>query len=388
MKKLIDVLFVFGTRPEIIKLSPIINMMVEQPCQFLVRNISTGQHRQMGNRAMIETNVHSSFNMILMEENQTVHSFVGKAIQKIPEAIESLYYDKKPDYIIIQGDTASAYAGAMAGFLLNIPIIHIEAGLRTYDMTEPFPEEMFRRQIDQMAYMMFAPTNEAECNCIMERPYQWPEKRIIENIGNTCIDALLKNLKSRSEVIHDNYFNMDTKDMNIITVELHRRESFGKNMNEMFESIKELAKELYDHQFYIIMHQNPNVREAIDLSGLVELAAKKETNVRLFEPVNYHTFIRMLLNSDLVITDSGGVQEEVTYLGIPTIVARNTSERSDGDIRGCVRQCGNSGDEIFSLALHMIKNGPKRYAQSLKFGDGYASEKICKTIIKDFNGET
>ncbi|MCM8807715.1 MAG: UDP-N-acetylglucosamine 2-epimerase (non-hydrolyzing) [candidate division WOR-3 bacterium] len=376
------ILFIFGTRPEAIKLAPLYWEFKKYYQIFETKVCITAQHRQMLDQVLNFFQIKPDYDLNVMKENQSLSELTANCIIKI-EKILNTY---KPDLILLQGDTTTALAGALAGFYQKIKIAHIEAGLRSFDKYSPFPEEINRVIISHLADYHFAPTKEAKKNLIKENI-----KKNIWVVGNTVIDALFlglnkiennSNLKTRIE----NYFlslglNFNSSNK-IIVVTSHRRESFGEDLQNICEAIKEISLKYKNTKIIYPVHLNPNVKKTVYefLKGL--------DNVILTEPLEYPYFIYLVSKSYLILTDSGGIQEEVPSLKKPLLVMRRVTERKEGIEAGTSILVGTSSDNIIEKVSILLEN-PEEY-NKFKFhinpyGDGKASKRIVKILEKIYS---
>jgi UDP-N-acetylglucosamine 2-epimerase (non-hydrolysing) len=371
MKK--KLLFVFGTRPEAIKMIPLILYIKDNHTDiFDIKVCVTGQHRQMLDQILSFFNVVPDIDLNLMQENQTLFSITSSTLLKLKDVIE----DVKPDLVLVQGDTTTAFTAALASYYLQVKTGHVEAGLRSYEKYSPFPEEINRKLIGQLADIHFAPTERAKSNLLSEG--------VTKNIcvtTNTVIDALLLGIdllnNSDKTDILEKFKRIDfTK--KIILVTAHRRESFGKPFKEICRAIKQIAK-LENVEIIYPVHLNPNVKTPVEdlLSGI--------SNVHLIEPLEYRELIWVMSNSYLVLTDSGGIQEEAPSLGKPVLVMRNVSERQEGIEAGCTMLVGNSCTNIIEKVKLLLNNQQIYNSMSTAknpYGIGEGSAIITKHIIK------
>ncbi len=365
-------LFILGTRPEAIKLSPLILKSKENDC-FDVKVCITGQHKQMLEQVINFFNIKIDYDLELMEPNQSLFSISANIIKTIEPLIEN----ENPDFIIVQGDTTTAFIGALTGFYKKISVVHIEAGLRSYGKYSPFPEEMNRILISRIADYHFAPTNKSSDNLL--------EEGIKENVyivGNTAIDALLLGLdliKVNGDKKYKEFFNFLDFSKKIILVTGHRRESFGKGFKNICEALKEISIRCKDIQIVYPVHINPNV------SGPVYAALKNVAGIFLIEPLEYQYLIWLMNKSFLVLTDSGGIQEEAPFLGKPVIVMRDLTERIEAIEAGVSVLVGARKDKIVAETLDLLEN-KLRYEKMSRpvnlYGDGKSSQKII-SILKE-----
>lgn len=376
------VCLVAGTRPEVIKLAPVY-FALQQSERLKPIWLSTGQHRQMLDQAMSAFGIEADFDLDLMQEGQTLPDLTSRTIQKV----SSLFLELKPDAVIVQGDTTTVLSSALAAFYQKIKIGHVEAGLRTYDMSSPWPEEMNRRLIAPICRWNFSPTNQAMKNLLSEN--------ITENYchvtGNTVIDSLLwmkdkiesnpaKSSECRDRLgISNNFWNrfIEAKHEKWILLTLHRRESFGDGLESICLALREILEKNPDYGLLCPMHLNPLAREPVMkyLHGLEQVA--------LIEPAGYEDFIFLMNRCHFIVSDSGGVQEEAPTLGKPVLVVRETSERMEGVEAGTCRLVGTDLKSIAREANLLICN-PNEYSlrSALKnpYGDGKAAVRITEIL--------
>jgi UDP-N-acetylglucosamine 2-epimerase (non-hydrolysing) len=366
MKKIVCVI---GTRPEAIKMAPVI-LALKKSKWAEVRVLVTGQHREMLDQVLRIFKISADIDLNLMKENQSLPELTSRLIVTVSNVLES----EAPDVVLVQGDTTTVFASALAAFYKKIPFGHIEAGLRTNDMGNPFPEEANRVLTGRLANWHFAPTITAKKNLILEGI---PEKNILVT-GNTVIDAL----KLISDLNNEIFIPFD-KNKKIILFTCHRRENFGDPFKHICKAIVEIAREYLD-QIEIIfpVHPNPNISKvAHEFLGNVK-------NVILCKPLDYVDFVTVLKKSYLVITDSGGVQEEAPFLGKPVLVLRGETERPEAVEIGVAKLIGCNQDNIIS-EVRRILSDDSAYLKMSKggspYGDGKASSRIIQTLQNYFN---
>ena len=360
-------MFVFGTRPEAIKLAPIIKE-IKFRNKFDVKIVVTGQHKEMLEQVLDLFDIVPDYDLGIMKENQTLSEIVTNTIDNINDILDS----EKPDLILIQGDTSSALATVLAAFYKRIKIAHVEAGLRTHDRNNPFPEEINRTFISYLADMHFAPTSRAVNNLMKEG--------FTNNVfltGNSIVDAYKMILKSipKSE-------NNKVKKKVVVTA--HRRENFGENMISIFQAIKTLAERNYKNVEFIVMrHKNPNVSSVIDeyLKGV--------DGVTILDPLNYLDFIKLLLESDFIISDSGGIQEEAACLNKKVLLLREVTERQEAVDGGWVKIIGTKFGRIIDEAEMLLKKIEELDAICEKnpYGVGNTSNIVCNFLENFFMNE-
>ncbi len=363
-------LICFGTRPEAIKLAPLVHKLRETPEDFEVAVCLTSQHREMLDQVMGFFGLTSEYDLNIMKANQSLYDITIAVLTGVRDVIR----DFKPDMVLVQGDTTTTFASALTAFYEKVQIAHIEAGLRSFDKYSPFPEEVNRLLTSHIAYLHFAPTTTARDNLLRESI----DSNRIFVVGNTSIDALFWCLKKigQEEDRYSSAFSGIGRDKPLILVTGHRRESFGGPFREICYAIKEIAT-ARDVEIVYPVHLNPNVRGPVFeiLSGL--------RNVHLIEPLDYPHFVYLMNRSYLILTDSGGVQEEAPSLGKPVLVMRNVTERTEGIEAGTARLVGSNYIEIVNETLRLLDD-PSAYeemAQAVNpYGDGTACQKIAEVL--------
>ncbi|MBM3253361.1 MAG: UDP-N-acetylglucosamine 2-epimerase (non-hydrolyzing) [Candidatus Omnitrophica bacterium] len=365
-------LFILGTRPDAIKLAPVIQEARKH------KNIKTyvcltGQHRQLLDQVVNFFGIKPDFDLNLMKANQNLSDITSKATSKLGNIIKKT----KPNWVIVQGDTTTTFVGALCAFYNKTKIAHVEAGLRTYNKFSPFPEEINRALTTQLADIHFAPTRKAEKYLIKENI---PKKRIVIT-GNTGIDALFYAL-DKIKNIPQNKMAKSLKNIDfsskIILVTGHRRESFGKPFHDICLALKQIAKIFPESNIVYPVHLNPNVRKP------VFKILSKVKNIHLIEPLDYPSFVWLMKKSYLILTDSGGIQEEAPSIKKPVIVMRNASERMEGIEAGIAKLIGTRKSAIVDSVSNLISN-KKLYSGMIAsrnpYGDGKASRRIIREIV-------
>ncbi len=366
------VLSIFGTRPEAIKMAPVVKELEKHSNVIESVVCVTAQHREMLDQVISLFEIEPQIDLDLMEPNQTLASLTAKAVKRLTEVI----VNSKPDVVLLQGDTTTAMLASLASFYQKVPVGHVEAGLRTYDRYSPFPEEINRRIISVVATYNFAPTRTAVDALIAEG---FPEKSIFLT-GNTVIDALLMTVKKDCEL------NLDFLDSNkkLILVTAHRRESFGKPFRNMCKALKEIAIRNSHIQIVYPVHLNPNVR------GVVYETLSNQERFHLIEPLEYKKFVHLMNSSYIVLTDSGGIQEEAPALGKPVLVLRNITERPEAVEAGTAKVVGTDMEAIIGETEKLLydENEYNRMSKSVSpYGDGRAAERIVE-ILQSKNTRT
>ena len=366
---MLRVLFIFGTRPEAIKLCPVVRHLRTRADEFEVRVCVTAQHREMLDQVLAAFSVRPDHDLNLMRPGQTLFD----STSRILTALEPILHEEAPDLVLVQGDTTTTLCGALAAFYRQIPVGHVEAGLRTGDMRQPFPEEMNRVLTTRLAALHFAPTEGSANNLRAEGVA--PET--IGVTGNTAIDAVLFVAAELASGRLDGYDQTHLMpDKKLIVVTAHRRESFGEGFERICQALGRLAGR-DDVQILYPVHLNPNVQEPVKrhLSG--------KPNVLLLEPLDYVPFVDLMRRAYLLISDSGGIQEEAPSLGKPVLVLREKTERPEAVTAGTVKLVGTDVDRIVREATHLLENPAAHEAMSEirnPFGDGRASQQIADLI--------
>lgn len=354
----------YGTRPEAIKLAPVVRRLRERPERFHLRVVTTAQHREMLDQVQSLFGLTPDVDLDLMRPDQTLNSLASRALASLDPVLE----EERPDWLLVQGDTTTAAAGALAAFHRRVPVGHVEAGLRTGDLEHPFPEEANRRIIDVFAAALFAPTALARDRLLAEGA---AAERVFLT-GNTVVDALRE--MTAGGVAAGAGAEEDAGEV-LMTV--HRRESFGAPLVEIFEAVRELAGRFPHLRWTFPVHHNPNVRgPARDLLGGV-------ANLDLIEPLDYAQLVSRLARCRLVLTDSGGIQEEAPTFGKPVLVLRETTERPEGVEAGVARLVGSDRARIVAEASRLLTE-PEAYAAMARvanpYGDGRAAERIAAIL--------
>ncbi len=372
----LKVFTVIGTRPDTIKLAPVV---YELQSRSSISSIlcSSGQHKEMLDQAIDIFDLVPDINLDAMIPGQSLESLTARMLQLISSSLE----DIRPDCVIVHGDTTTAFCAALAAFYKQIPVIHVEAGLRTHDVREPFPEEFNRQAIARIATLNFAPTPKAESNLLAEGV---PSSKIFMS-GNTVVESLKIISKgiSAGGSLHDRvktelskYLDFEFQSQRLVLITMHRRENIGDGIKEVCQSIAKLASTFLDTNFVFPVHLNPSVSKDVNqiLSG--------SSNVYLVPPLAYAEFVALLSNSVLVITDSGGIQEESVSLGKHALVTRKATERDEGVKNGLLEVVSTDGDQIFQIASRILAKPLKDAIPKINpYGQGKISEFIVDTIL-------
>jgi len=378
MKK---VLSIFGTRPEAIKMAPVVKALEANPdIQSIV--CVTAQHREMLDKVLGLFEIVPDYDLDIMKSNQSL----TQASSRMLMALEPILKECKPDLVLVHGDTSTTLCGAQAAFYQQIPIGHVESGLRTYSLYSPWPEEANRQLTSIITKLHFSPTKAAAQHLYDERN----NPKYIYVTGNTVIDALLEvknkleNDDALRQQLQQQFSDLDFSKRRVL-ITGHRRENFGDGFESICQAIKTLAQKYPDFEFVYPVHLNPNVKEPVNrlLNGL--------DNVKLIEPQDYLPFVYLMSTSHIILTDSGGIQEEAPSLGIPVLVMRRTTERQEAVEAGTVKLVGTHHATIIAEVSNLIEN-EEIYQQMSQahnpYGDGKASQRITETIIEFFNEAT
>jgi UDP-N-acetylglucosamine 2-epimerase (non-hydrolysing) len=366
-------LIIFGTRPEAIKMAPLVNQFLADN-KFDTKVCVTGQHREMLDQVLTFFNIVPDYDLSLMKPNQNLYNLTGEVISGLKPILESF----KPDFVYVHGDTTTTMAASIAGFYSGAKVCHVEAGLRTHNMLSPFPEEMNRQVAGRVATYHFAPTTKSQENLLKENILK-------ENIlvtGNTVIDALLESSNRVTNLDNEDVIELKkTVDFNkrILLVTGHRRENHGQGFINICAALKEIAIKNSDIEIIYPVHLNPNVLKPVnELLGNVK-------NIHLVKPLSYPSFVWLMNQSYLIITDSGGVQEEAPSLGKPVLVMRDTTERPEAVEAGTVILVGTNTKKIIKETQELLDNSKKYTSMSSlhnPYGDGKACERIIDFISK------
>lgn len=367
MKK--KIMVVFGTRPEAIKMCPLVKELKTRDNLETIVCV-TGQHKEMLEQVLNAFDVVPDYDLSIMKEKQTLFDVTINILDKMKEVLEEV----KPDVVLVHGDTSTTFVTALACFYLQIPVGHVEAGLRTYNIFSPYPEEFNRQAVGIMANYHFAPTEMSKENLIKEGK----DASTIYITGNTAIDALKTTV--RKDYTHE---QLDwASDSRLIMITAHRRENLGAPMRNMFRAIKRIVEEFPDIKAIYPIHMNPVVREAAN-----EILGDND-RIRIIEPLEVLDFHNFLANSHLILTDSGGIQEEAPSLGKPVLVMRDTTERPEGVEAGTLKLVGTEEEVIyenFKLLLEDEEEYTRMSVASNPYGDGLASKRIADILELDLN---
>ena len=361
------VMLVFGTRPEAIKMCPLVNeLKTREEIKTVV--CVTGQHRQMLDQVLEAFKVVPDYDLSIMKDRQTLFDVTTNILEKIKGVLEEV----KPDVVLVHGDTSTTFVTALACFYMQIPVGHVEAGLRTYNIYSPYPEEFNRQAVGIISKYNFAPTNMSKENLLREGK----KEESIFVTGNTAIDAL-------KTTVRKDYTHEDlewAKDSRLIMITAHRRENLGEPMHHMFRAIRRILEEHEDVKAIYPIHMNPVVRQTAneELGGC--------DRIRIIEPLDVLDFHNFLARSFMILTDSGGIQEEAPSLGKPVLVMRDTTERPEGIAAGTLKLVGTNEEVIYKNFKELLENEEIYHAMSHAsnpYGDGFACKRIADILEKN-----
>ncbi|AKG74795.1 non-hydrolyzing UDP-N-acetylglucosamine 2-epimerase [Salinicoccus halodurans] len=361
MKKIMTI---FGTRPEAIKMAPLVLELKKDP-ELEPIVVVTAQHREMLDQVLEIFGITPDFDLNIMKQGQTLSEVTGRVI----EGLETVIKEAEPDMILVHGDTTTTFAGSLAAFYNEVDIGHVEAGLRTNNKYSPFPEEMNRQMTGVLADLHFSPTDQSKTNLLKENK----DDTYISVTGNTAIDALKTTVNENyeSEIIEKH------KDNKVILLTAHRRENIGMPMENIFSAVREIVEEFEDVTVVYPIHKNPKVREIADKY------LSDHDRIEIIEPLDVFDFHNFAAKSHIILTDSGGVQEEAPSLGKPVLVLRDTTERPEGVEAGTLKLAGIQKENIYNLTKQLLTDNAmyeKMASAPNPYGDGQASERICENI--------
>lgn len=357
---------IFGTRPEAIKMAPIVKRMTDDP-DIEVQITVTAQHREMLDQILKLFQIVPNHDLNIMQPGQSLTDIAVRALR----GLEPILQSAKPDIVLVHGDTLTSVVGSLAAFFQRIPVAHVEAGLRTDKRYDPFPEEMNRRLTSVMADLHFAPTPGAKANLIRENV---PDEQVFV-VGNTVIDALLSQVSEDHQFVDPVLQKLEAPGLRTVLVTTHRRENIGEPMRRIFTALLKVLEQVDDIQIILPMHRNPEVRKiAFDVLGA-------HPRVSLIEPPAYHDFVNLMARCHLILTDSGGIQEEAPSLGRPVLVLRETTERPEGLEAGTCKKVGTQFEDIVQETVRLLSDDDayqKMARATNPYGDGHASERIVE----------
>jgi UDP-N-acetylglucosamine 2-epimerase (non-hydrolysing) len=364
----IKVMSIFGTRPEAIKLAPVIKHL-EKDSRFQSSVVVSGQHRDMLDQVLDFFQIMPDYDLKIMKEKQSLSDVTVRIIEGLTPILEA----EAPDVVLVHGDTTTTLAAALSAYYQQITIGHVEAGLRTWKKYSPFPEEINRQLVDSLSDLCFAPTADSAANLMKENC----SKEQIFITGNTAIDAMRYTI--RKDYTHPSLIDNDRRRL---LVTMHRRENLGRPMTEVFQALAQLAEEKKDIEIIFPMHKNPAVRQ------LAEHELGKIKNIQLIEPLDIFDFHNFAQRSTLILTDSGGVQEEAPSLGVPVLVLRDTTERPEGIKAGTLKLVGTKKETVYQEVKRLLEDqgAYQAMAQAANpYGDGQASKRIVTILSQTFS---
>lgn len=374
MTNKIKVMTIFGTRPEAIKMAPLVKELEKNSERIESVVCVTAQHREMLDQVLKIFDITPDYDLDIMHERQTLVNIVTRALEGLDEVMKEV----KPDIVLVHGDTSTTFVGSLAAYYNQIMLGHVEAGLRTFDKYFPFPEEINRRITGVIADMHFAPTKRNEENLLRENT---PAENIYIT-GNTVIDALNTTVRDDYVFSDEGLKNLEWNDKKVIVMTAHRRENLGEPLKNICRAVLRIVEDNPDVQVVYPVHLNPAVREvAFDILGNHE-------RIKLIDPVNADELHNAIKRGYMVLTDSGGLQEEAPSLGKPVLVLRNETERPEAVDAGTVKIVGVDEDTIYNMTSELINNSDEynKMAHAVNpYGDGHASERIVKAIIERFD---
>jgi len=366
------VLVVIGTRPEAIKMAPVISALEAHAPQVEVRTAFTGQHSTLVDQVIETFSLEPHYDLGIMEEGQTLYDVVHGALDGLRAVVE----DFRPDVLLVQGDTATVFVGSLVGFFERVRVGHVEAGLRSHDKAAPYPEEVFRRLADVIADFYFAPTIQAK-ECLLAENV--PAERV-HVTGNTVVDALVA-AAARERAIDEPALRAVVEDegRRLVLLTAHRRESFGEPLRNVFGAVRRLADEVPDIGIVYPVHPNPNV------AGPARELLSGHPRITLTEPMHYLDMVAALEAASLVLTDSGGIQEEAPTFGAPVLVLREVTERPEGVARGVAELVGTEPDRIVQRSLAVLSKTRSGRPDN-PYGDGRAGERVADILMSELLG--
>ena len=370
MAKKIKVMTVFGTRPEAIKMAPVVLELAKHPDKIVPVVTVTAQHRDMLDQVLNLFQIKPDHDLDIMAAGQTLFDITSRAMMGLDKVLQ----EEKPDIVLVHGDTTTTFAGALASYYHQVSVGHVEAGLRTHNKYSPFPEEMNRKLTGSIADLHFAPTDTSEQNLLAESV---DSERIFVT-GNTVIDALHKTVDDDFQFEDEVLQGIDFRNKRIVLLTTHRRENLGEPMRHVYRAMRRLVDEFEDVEIVFPVHKNPKVREVVqeELGGL--------SKVHLIDPLDYEPFANLMHRSHLILTDSGGVQEEAPALGKPVLVLRDTTERPEAVAAGTVKLIGTDEKVVYDEAKLLLTDRDEysRMSEACNpYGDGKASQRIIQAIL-------
>ncbi|PWL45446.1 UDP-N-acetylglucosamine 2-epimerase (non-hydrolysing) [Dialister histaminiformans] len=362
------VMAIFGTRPEAIKMAPVVRELLKHP-EIETKVCLTAQHREMLDQVVDLFQLPVDYDLDIMKQGQSLYDITDRVLLGLKEVLEK----EKPDLVLVHGDTTTTFSATLAAFYQQIDVGHVEAGLRTGNMYSPFPEEANRRLTSVLTTLHFAPTETARQNLLKENQ----KDDHIFTVGNSVIDALLATVK-KDYVFEDKELQDIEEHKRIILVTTHRRENLGEPMRNVYRALRRLVETVPDTEVVFPVHRNPLVRQAVKevLDGV--------PGIHLVDPMEYEPFTNLMARSAIILTDSGGIQEEAPSLGKPVLVLRDTTERPEAVASGTVKLVGTDEDKVYNTAYKLLtdEKAYKEMAESINpYGDGHTSERIVQAIL-------
>lgn len=369
MSKL-KIMTIFGTRPEAIKMAPVVLELAKYPDQITPVVAVTAQHREMLDQVLRLFSIKPDYDLDIMSEGQTLYDITSRALTGLREVLSI----ERPDMVLVHGDTTTTFAGALASYYQQIPVGHVEAGLRTRNKYSPFPEEMNRKLTGSLADLHFAPTATARQSLLAEAV----SEADIFVTGNTVIDALLATVDPHYQFSDSLLSSINYQKQRVILVTTHRRENLGEPMRQVYQALKRIVSDFPDVEIVFPVHRNPKVRDVVNsiLGGIAR--------VHLCDPLDYQPFANLMARSTLILTDSGGIQEEAPALGKPVLVLRDTTERPEAIDAGTVKLIGTLEETVYRETSALLSDHSQYRAMSESvnpYGDGLASTRIVQTLL-------
>ncbi|MDY3956919.1 MAG: UDP-N-acetylglucosamine 2-epimerase (non-hydrolyzing) [Allisonella histaminiformans] len=365
---MVKIMAIFGTRPEAIKMAPVVRELLKHP-EIETKVCLTAQHREMLDQVVDLFQLPVDYDLDIMKQGQSLYDITDRVLLGLKEVLEK----EKPDLVLVHGDTTTTFSATLAAFYQQIDVGHVEAGLRTGNMYSPFPEEANRRLTSVLTTLHFAPTETARQNLLKENQ----KDDHIFTVGNSVIDALLATVK-KDYVFEDKELQDIEEHKRIILVTTHRRENLGEPMRNVYRALRRLVETVPDTEVVFPVHRNPLVRQAVKevLDGV--------PGIHLVDPMEYEPFTNLMARSAIILTDSGGIQEEAPSLGKPVLVLRDTTERPEAVASGTVKLVGTDEDKVYNTAYKLLtdEKAYKEMAESINpYGDGHTSERIVQAIL-------
>lgn len=362
------IMAIFGTRPEAIKMAPVVRELLKHP-EIETKVCLTAQHREMLDQVVDLFQLPVDYDLDIMKQGQSLYDITDRVLLGLKEVLEK----EKPDLVLVHGDTTTTFSATLAAFYHQIDVGHVEAGLRTGNMYSPFPEEANRRLTSVLTTLHFAPTETARQNLLKENQ----KDDHIFTVGNSVIDALLATVK-KDYVFEDKELQDIEEHKRIILVTTHRRENLGEPMRNVYRALRRLVETVPDTEVVFPVHRNPLVRQAVKevLDGV--------PGIHLVDPMEYEPFTNLMARSAIILTDSGGIQEEAPSLGKPVLVLRDTTERPEAVASGTVKLVGTDEDKVYNTAYKLLtdEEAYREMAESINpYGDGHTSERIVQAIL-------